>query len=213
MPSGAQTPDGITFSCSNLFKTLSPIFSFTMGLTGHTPESLNRHPNIPTTVPASSHDYAFLVPFVPPGFKLRRQGNLTSGGFLDGAHWAYTDNENLYIGCRIENDDIWTLDRRDQQRHYLTGDVFEVFLKPEESNAYLELYATPSGNKSALQTGADRSQTGSAGGSLRAGGQKAGQVGVVRTYRQAEFLNISMRCFRPGGRESPASTAAGNPHC
>ena len=37
MPSGAQTPDGITFSCSNLFKTLSPIFSFTMGLTGHTP--------------------------------------------------------------------------------------------------------------------------------------------------------------------------------
>ncbi|WP_288561866.1 hypothetical protein, partial [uncultured Victivallis sp.] len=67
-----------------------------------------------------------------------------------------------------------------------------VFLKPEESNAYLELYATPSGNKSALQTGADRSQTGSAGGSLRAGGQKAGQAGVVRTYRQAEFLNISM---------------------
>ena len=39
MPSGAQTPDGITFSCSNLFKTLSPIFSFTMGLTGHTPSS------------------------------------------------------------------------------------------------------------------------------------------------------------------------------
>ena len=27
---------------------------------------------------------------MPPGFKLRRQGNLTSGGFLDGAHWAYT---------------------------------------------------------------------------------------------------------------------------
>ena len=123
------------------------------------------------------------------------------------------DDENLYIGCRIENDDIWTLDQQDQLRHYLTGDVFEVFLKPEESNAYLELYATPSGNNSALQTGADRSQTGSAGGSLRAGGQKAGQAGVVRTYRQAEFLNISMRCFRPGGRESPASTAAGNPHC
>ena len=39
MPSGAQTPDGITFSCSNLFKTLSPIFSFTMGLTGHTRKS------------------------------------------------------------------------------------------------------------------------------------------------------------------------------
>ena len=39
-----------------------------------------------TTVPASSHDYAFLVPFAPPGFKLRRQGNLTSGGFLDGAY-------------------------------------------------------------------------------------------------------------------------------
>ena len=60
------------------------------------------------------------------------------------------DDENLYIGCRIENDDIWTLDQQDQLRHYLTGDVFEVFLKPEESNAYLELYATPSGNKSAF---------------------------------------------------------------
>ena len=45
---------------------------------------------LPGRLPASSHDYAFLVPFVPPGFKLRRQGNLTSGGFLDGAHWAYT---------------------------------------------------------------------------------------------------------------------------
>lgn len=60
------------------------------------------------------------------------------------------DDENLYIGCRIENDDIRTLDQRDQQRHYLTGDVFEIFLKPEKSNAYLELYATPSGNKSAF---------------------------------------------------------------
>ena len=111
LPSGGQLPDGIT-PFLTLFKALSPIFSFTMGLTGHTPssrsqssdvhshmanlsarnipESLNRHPNIPTTVPASSHDYAFLVPFAPPGFKLRRQGNLTSGGFLDGAHWAYT---------------------------------------------------------------------------------------------------------------------------
>ena len=34
MPSDSQPPDGITFSCSNLFKTLSPIFSFTMGLAG-----------------------------------------------------------------------------------------------------------------------------------------------------------------------------------
>ena len=48
-----------------------------MGLTGHIP---------------------FLVPFAPPGFKLRRQGNLTSGGFLDGAHWAYTSGPEFPVG-------------------------------------------------------------------------------------------------------------------
>lgn len=39
-------------------------------------DTTNRYPNILITVPASSHDHAFLVPFVPPDFEFRRQGNL-----------------------------------------------------------------------------------------------------------------------------------------
>ena len=66
-----------------------------MGLTGHIP---------------------FLVPFAPPGFKLRRQGNLTSGGFLDGAHWAYTCHshkltQKIGRGRRVKRRSAWETGR------------------------------------------------------------------------------------------------------
>lgn len=57
------------------------------------------------------------------------------------------DEKNLYVGCQVENDDICSLVPQDQLFHFFLGDVMEVFLKPKEGNAYLELYATPSGHK------------------------------------------------------------------
>jgi len=57
------------------------------------------------------------------------------------------DKDHLYIGFRIENDDIWAGRRQDQEHLYRHGDCMEVFLKPLHSNSYLELYANASGNK------------------------------------------------------------------
>lgn len=84
----------------------------------------------------------------------RRMPDKTAAAIEKSKYWVEAsarllyDDDNLYIGCRIENDDIRTLELKDQLRHYLTGDVIEVFLKPVEANGYFELYATPSGHKS-----------------------------------------------------------------
>ena len=100
MPSGGhRSPTAFIFLVNSPLKKF--LFPLTMGLAGRIPESLNRHPNTPTAVPASGHDHAFLVPFAPPGFEFRRQGNLTLGGFLDGAHWACTFARPLDFACRL----------------------------------------------------------------------------------------------------------------
>jgi len=57
------------------------------------------------------------------------------------------DDKNLYIGFRIENDDIHAMKPKDQELLFLYGDTLEVFLKPVDSNGYFELYVNASGNK------------------------------------------------------------------
>jgi len=57
------------------------------------------------------------------------------------------DDTNLYIGFRIENDDIHAMKQQDQIPLFQYGDTVEVFLKPVQSNGYFELYANASGNK------------------------------------------------------------------
>lgn len=58
------------------------------------------------------------------------------------------DDNYLYIGVWFKDSDIVAEGKEDQMSHYQTGDVLEVFLKPEESTWYWEFYATPLNKKS-----------------------------------------------------------------
>lgn len=60
------------------------------------------------------------------------------------------DQEHLYLGVHLVDHDIMQSDERDQQHHYLTGDVLEIFLKPEEASHYWELYITPTNARTTL---------------------------------------------------------------
>ncbi|OQA87672.1 MAG: hypothetical protein BWY31_00615 [Lentisphaerae bacterium ADurb.Bin242] len=60
------------------------------------------------------------------------------------------DDKYLYIGIEFTDSDVVAEAPEDQQHHYLKGDVAEVFLKPMNQTWYWELYATPTGNKTAF---------------------------------------------------------------
>lgn len=69
----------------------------------------------------------------------------------EGAEVRFAWNEQgLYVQAELEDSFIVATERRDEQLHYETGDVFELFVKPLNDDYYWEMYATPFGNKSTL---------------------------------------------------------------
>ena len=60
------------------------------------------------------------------------------------------DNEFLYVGVKYTDFDIVAEGKNDQEHHYLTGDLAEVFLKPKANTWYWDLYVTPHGKKTHL---------------------------------------------------------------
>lgn len=60
--------------------------------------------------------------------------------------FAWDDNY-FYVGANLTDSDVIAEKLDDQAHHYKYGDVFELFLKPAQSNWYWELYSTPAGNK------------------------------------------------------------------
>jgi hypothetical protein len=57
------------------------------------------------------------------------------------------DDEHLYIGARLVDSDVVQKGQKDQEHLYTTGDLLEVFLKPEKEEWYWELYGTPNNKK------------------------------------------------------------------
>ena len=53
------------------------------------------------------------------------------------------DGENLYVLAVLDDEDIVQTSREDQALACETGDMVEVFLKPEDKTAVWELYGTP----------------------------------------------------------------------
>ena len=58
------------------------------------------------------------------------------------------DADNLYVGFELEDRDVIAESDKDNEHHYLKGDVLECFVKPDAATWYWELYVTPKGNKS-----------------------------------------------------------------
>ena len=80
------------------------------------------------------------------GFSTDKAGNPTEGGKVR-MMW---DESGLYVFAELEDSVLIAQNQKDQQMHYLYGDVFELFVKPLNEPYKWEMYATPSGNKSTL---------------------------------------------------------------
>jgi hypothetical protein len=60
------------------------------------------------------------------------------------------DDEHFYAAFDLVDRDVVQEATEDQQHHYRTGDVAELFLKPAERPHYWEFYVTPNGLKTAF---------------------------------------------------------------
>jgi len=58
--------------------------------------------------------------------------------------------QGLYVHAMLEDSFVVATDRRNEQLHFKSGDVFELFVKPLDDDYYWEMYATPFGNRSTL---------------------------------------------------------------
>ena len=77
----------------------------------------------------------------------KHYGNrVLSPGYVKMLH----DRNYLYISAVMQDDDIIAYGKRDQQIHCTEGDVFEIFLKPENANHYWEIHITPAGHCAVL---------------------------------------------------------------
>jgi hypothetical protein len=57
------------------------------------------------------------------------------------------DAKYLYLGAAFHDSDVVAEGKADNLRHYLLGDVCELFLKPGDRTWYWELYVTPAGRQ------------------------------------------------------------------
>lgn len=57
------------------------------------------------------------------------------------------DAKYLYLGVTFDDSDVVAEGQADNLRHYLLGDVCELFLKPQDQTWYWELYVTPTGRQ------------------------------------------------------------------
>jgi len=57
------------------------------------------------------------------------------------------DENYLYVGVKFYDSDIVQESAENQQHHYSSGDLAEIFIKPENSTWYWEIYGTPNGKK------------------------------------------------------------------
>lgn len=63
--------------------------------------------------------------------------------------FAYDENF-FYAAFYLTDSDIVQESDKDQQHHYQTGDVAELFLKPNDETWYWELYVTPNSKRTAF---------------------------------------------------------------
>ena len=88
---------------------------------------------------------------VAPVYQLSLSKDLTDKGEVlkeEGCVQLAWDEKYLYVAIKFVDSDIVQESDKDQDFHFLTGDLVEVFLKPTESTWYWEIYGTPNEKKS-----------------------------------------------------------------
>jgi len=77
-------------------------------------------------------------------FLSRDKGSVPVGGGEVRLAW---DQEFFYVGVRFADSDIVQEKDVDQSPFFLSGDLLEVFLKPQDNTWYWEMYATPNNHQ------------------------------------------------------------------
>ena len=82
----------------------------------------------------------------PLVFSRDREGAPREGGEVQFA-W---NRHGLYVAARLRDSDVLAHSKEDEDKHYLLGDVFELFVKPASDSYYWELFATPRERKTTI---------------------------------------------------------------
>ncbi|MDD4816720.1 MAG: carbohydrate-binding family 9-like protein [Victivallaceae bacterium] len=61
------------------------------------------------------------------------------------------DDDNLYLGFNVTDREVKAKGTKDQEAHFVLGDLIEVFIKPDFRDYYWELYSTPTAKKTAYE--------------------------------------------------------------
>ncbi len=83
-----------------------------------------------------------------PGYSMKPApiSEMTTGGIVK----FLWDDKYLYVGARLDDEDVIAENNTDQAHHYRFGDLLEMFIRPPKNTMYWELYCTPLGNKTAF---------------------------------------------------------------
>ena len=73
-----------------------------------------------------------------------QNGNINEGGKV----YFLVDDHYLYLGLSMVDTDIVQESDKDQDMHYASGDLIELFIKPANKKFYWEIYITPNEKKS-----------------------------------------------------------------
>lgn len=91
------------------------------------------------------HD-AVAYPFDLSRDRTERGDTLREAGTVQLAY----DDDYLYVAFHLTDSDVVQESDADQQHHYQTGDVAELFLKPDGATWYWEMYVTPNAKRTAF---------------------------------------------------------------
>jgi hypothetical protein len=90
--------------------------------------------------------YPDFGPAYPLVFSRDREGSPKEGAQVRFG-W---DERGLHVFVEMEDSCLVAQNREDEQLHYASGDVFELFIKPLNASYKWEMYATPFANKATL---------------------------------------------------------------
>ena len=98
----------------------------------------------------------------------------------------------LNIAADFEDSDIFARGQTDNEPHYKLGDVLEVFLKPEYSDWYWEIWLTPHGRKTSVFWPGQGESAGGADNSFRLNMDYA--AGIVGTLNDSSDKDQGWHC-------------------
>lgn len=112
-----------------------------------TPCIITKYSEVPVVIDGKFDDPVWKI---APVYKLTLSKDDESKGNVlqeKGEAQVAWDENYLYVGVKLYDSDIVQESDKDQDHHYQKGDVVEIFLQPEQSTWYWEIYGTPNCKK------------------------------------------------------------------